>query len=430
MTRPDVVPVERALPNSPLAKEQAGIDACVHCGFCLQACPTYLTLEDENDSPRGRIVLMRALLEGTLLPENESVETHIARCLGCRACETVCPSGVPYGHLLEATRATLAERRPIPFLARMILGTFERPWLMRLAMFGGRVARATGISRLLEKLPGRVGFSMAMLSSTRRDAQSPRATPASSGARGTVALLTGCVMEGLFADANRATERVLLANDYSLAAAPSQGCCGALHAHAGDADAARRLAKANIAAFERDDIKFVCVNAAGCGAMMKEYAHLLADDPEWHDRALKVSSKVRDVTELLSAAGPARGGSLERRVSYDAPCHLVHAQRINRQPMDVLHAIPDLELVPLTESDVCCGSAGIYNLIEPETSNGVLDRKLENIASANPELVATGNPGCMMQIGAGLIRAGSKTRVVHPVELLDESYSRRNPRQG
>ena len=429
MTRPDVVPVERALPDSPLAKEQAGVDACVHCGFCLQACPTYLTLEDENDSPRGRIVLMRALLEGTLLPENESVETHIARCLGCRACETVCPSGVPYGRLLEATRATLAERRPIPLIARMILGTFERPWLMRLAMFGGRIARATGLSRLLERLPGRIGFSMAMLSSTRRDAQSPKPTPASSGSRGRVALLTGCVMEGLFAEANRATERVLLANDYSLTTAPKQGCCGALHAHAGDADAARRLARANIAAFESDDITFVCVNAAGCGAMMKEYAHLLADDPEWRDRALKVSSKVRDVSELLSVAGPARGGSLERSIAYDAPCHLVHAQRINRQPMDVLHAIPDLELIPLAESDVCCGSAGIYNLIEPETSNGVLDRKLENIASANPELVATGNPGCMMQIGAGLIRAGSHTRVVHPVELLDESYSRRNARQ-
>jgi glycolate oxidase iron-sulfur subunit len=430
MTRPDLVPVERALPNSPLAKEQAGVDACVHCGFCLQACPTYLTLEDENDSPRGRIVLMRALLEGTLLPEDESVETHIARCLGCRACETVCPSGVPYGHLLEATRATLAEYRPIPLVARMILGTFERPWLMRLVMFGGRVARATGLSRLLERVPGRLGFSMAMLSSTRRDSQAATPTPASSGSRGRVALLTGCVMEGLFAEANRATERVLLANEYALVTAPDQRCCGALHAHAGDADAARRLAKANVAAFESEDIAFVCVNAAGCGAMMKEYAHLLADDPVWRDRAMKVSAKVRDVSELLSAAGPARGGSLERRVAYDAPCHLMHAQRVTRQPLDVLHAIPDLEMTPLAESDVCCGSAGIYNLIEPETSNGVLDRKLANIASANPELVATGNPGCMMQIGAGLIRSGSKTRVVHPVELLDESYARRNARRS
>jgi glycolate dehydrogenase iron-sulfur subunit len=430
MTRPDLVPVERALPNSPLAKEQAGIDACVHCGFCLQACPTYLTLEDENDSPRGRIVLMRALLEGTLVPESESVETHIGRCLGCRACETVCPSGVPYGHLLEATRATLAEHQPIPFLARMILGTFERPWLMRLAMLGGRVARATGISRLFERLPGRLGFSMAMLSSTRREARSPKRTPASNGSRGKVAVLTGCVMEGLFADVNRATERVLLANDYELRTAPKQRCCGALHAHAGDADAARRLAKANIAAFESDDIELVCVNAAGCGAMMKEYAHLLADDPQWHDRAVKVSAKVRDVSELLSAAGPARGAPIERRVSYDAPCHLIHAQRVTRQALDVLHAIPDLEMTPLAESDVCCGSAGIYNLIEPETSNGVLDRKLANIGAANPELVATGNPGCMMQIGAGLIRSGSPTRVVHPVELLDESYARRNARQS
>jgi glycolate oxidase iron-sulfur subunit len=301
---------------------------------------------------------------------------------------------------------------------------------MRLAMFGGRVARATGISRVLEKLPGRLGFSMAMLSSTRREARSPKPAPPSNGSRGNVALLTGCVMEGLFAGTNRATERVLLANDYALTTAPKQRCCGALHAHAGDADAARRLAKTNIAAFESDDIEFICVNAAGCGAMMREYAHLLADDPQWHDRAVNVSAKVRDVSELLSAAGPARGAPIERRVAYDAPCHLIHAQRVTRQPLDVLHAIPDLEMTPLAESDVCCGSAGIYNLIEPETSNGVLDRKLANIASANPELIATGNPGCMMQIGAGLIRSGSPTRVVHPVELLDESYARRNARQS
>lgn len=428
MSRPDVVPAERALPGTPLAKAKPGIDACVHCGFCLQACPTYLTLEDENDSPRGRIVLMRALLEGTLTPQNESVETHISRCLGCRACETVCPSGVPYGHLLEATRATLAQQRPIPLVARMILATFEHPWLMRVAMFGGRVARATGVSRLLSKLPGRLGFSMAMLSSTSRESAPTRPRPGSNGTRGRVAVLTGCVMEGLFSNINRATERVLLANDYALTDAPGQGCCGALHAHAGDADAARRLAKANIAAFESDTIEHVCVNAAGCGAMMKEYGHLMADDPEWHDRAMRVSAKVRDVSELLSAAGPARGGPVTRRVAYDAPCHLMHAQRITRQPMDVLHAIPDLNLVPLNESDVCCGSAGIYNLVEPETSNVVLDRKLEHIAAANPEVVTTGNPGCMMQIGAGLIRSGSATRVMHPVELLDESYARRGSR--
>lgn len=425
MSTPVVLPPECALPNSPLAKERAGIDACVHCGFCLQACPTYLTLEDENDSPRGRIVLMRSLLEGTLPVDNESVETHIAQCLGCRACETVCPSGVPYGHLLEATRATLAQARPIPAVARLILSVFEHPWLMRLAMFGGRVMRATGIARLLSGLPGRAGFSMAMLASTSRPRSAAKATPTSNGSRGSTALLTGCVMEGLFAETNRATERVLLNNDYSLIDAPGQQCCGALHAHAGDADAARRLAKANIAAFERAGAQHICVNAAGCGAMMKEYPHLLADEPEWKARAAKVSATVRDVSELLSVAGPARGGPVRQRVAYDAPCHLMHAQRVTIPPMDVLRAIPELEMVPLTESDVCCGSAGIYNLVEPETSDIVLKSKLEHIAAAKPDVVATGNPGCLMQIGAGLVRSGSATRTVHPVELLDESYARR-----
>ena len=426
MTAPIVVPRERALPGSPLAKAQAGIDACVHCGFCLQACPTYLTLEDENDSPRGRIVLMRSLLEGTLAPTNESVETHIARCLGCRACETVCPSGVPYGHLLEATRATLARQRPIPRIARAILSVFSRGALLSLSMFGGRVMRASGVATLLSRLPGRIGFAMAMLSSTkRRSNERDGEYPAhGNGIRGNVALLTGCVMEGLFADANAATERTLLVNDYVVMRPGEQVCCGALHAHAGDDEGARALARANIAAFEKGECDFIAVNAAGCGAMMKEYGHLLADDPEWHDRAAAISAKVRDVTELLSAAGPKRGGPVPLRVAYDAPCHLLHAQRIAAPPLDVLRAIPELELVPLAESDVCCGSAGIYNLVEPETSNVVLDRKLENIETANADVIATGNPGCMMQIGAGLVRTGSRTRTVHPVELLDRSYRR------
>ena len=428
MSAPVVVPRERALPGSPLAKEQAGIDACVHCGFCLQACPTYLTLEDENDSPRGRIVLMRSLLEGTLAPTNESVETHIARCLGCRACETVCPSGVPYGHLLEATRATLARHRPIPRIARTILAVFSRRALLSLAMFGGRFMRATGIARLMSRLPGRVGFAMAMLSSTDR-VPSDRKTreqylSRGNGTRGNVALLTGCVMEGLFDDTNAATERTLVVNDYIVTCPTEQVCCGALHAHAGDDEAARELARRNIAAFEREPCDYICVNAAGCGAMMKEYGHLLADDAEWRDRAKTVAAKVRDVSELLSAAGPKRGGSVPLRVAYDAPCHLIHAQRISSPPLDVLRAIPDLELVPLIESDVCCGSAGIYNLVEPDTSNVVLDRKIENVEKANADVVATGNPGCMMQIGAGLVRAGSRTSTVHPVELLDLSYRR------
>jgi len=241
-------------------------------------------------------------------------------------------------------------------------------------------------------------------------------------------MLTGCVMEGLFTDVNRATERVLAANGYALADAPHQRCCGALHAHAGDAGAAARLAKANIEAFERAKADVICVNAAGCGAMMKDYGHMFRDDPEWRDRAARISAKVRDTSELLSAAGPERGGRVPLRVAYDAPCHLQHAQRIVAQPLDVLRAIPDLELVPLVESDVCCGSAGIYNLVEPETSDVVLERKLANIAAASPEVLATGNPGCLMQIGAGLLRSGSAVRARHPIELLDQSYAAKPPR--
>jgi glycolate oxidase iron-sulfur subunit len=420
---PVVVPGECALPDSPLAKERGGIDACVHCGFCLQACPTYLTLEDENDSPRGRIVLMRSLLEGTLTTDNDSVQTHIAQCLGCRACETACPSGVPYGQLLEATRATLARDVPIPLVARVILFAFERPLLMRAAMLGGRIARATGVAQLLSRLPGRLGFAMAMLASTTRRSRVEAASRTSSGERGSIALLTGCVMEGIFADINRATERTLAVNGYAMQAAPGQRCCGALHAHAGDDEAARRLARANIDAFERTSADYICVNAAGCGAMIKEYGHLLREDPLYAERAARVSSKVRDVSELLAAAGPKRGGAVRERVAYDAPCHLIHAQRIVGPPLDVLRAIPGLELVPLNESEMCCGSAGIYNLVEPDVSDVVLDRKLANIAQSAPALVATGNPGCMMQIGAGLLRDGSRTRVVHPVELLDRSYA-------
>jgi glycolate oxidase iron-sulfur subunit len=422
-----VLPGECALPGTPLAKERAGIDACVHCGFCLQACPTYLTLEDENDSPRGRVLLMRSLLEGTLTPDNESVQTHIAQCLGCRACETACPSGVPYGQLLEATRATLARDEPIPLVARIILFVFERPLLMRAAMLGGRVARATGVAQLLSRLPGRLGFAMAMLASTARDsriASVAKGSGASKNAeRGSVALLIGCVMEGLFTDINRATERTLGINGYSMCDADGQRCCGALHAHAGDDEAARRLARANIDAFEKSNADYYCVNAAGCGAMMKDYAHLLREDPVYAERAVQVSAKVRDVSQLLAAAGPKRGGTVRERVAYDAPCHLLHAQRIAGPPLDVLRAIPGLELVPLNESEMCCGSAGIYNLVEPEVSDIVLDRKLANIAQSAPALVTTGNPGCMMQIGAGLLRDGSRTRVVHPVELLDRSYA-------
>ncbi len=427
-----------ALPGTPLAQASAGLDACVHCGFCLQACPTYVNLEDENDSPRGRLVLMRRLLDGDLALDDADVGRHMDRCLGCRACETACPSGVPYGDLLEATRATMAPVRGTPAIARLVLAIFAHRGSLRLVLLGARVLRATGLPRVLARvLPPRLAFPFAMLAST---APSPRFAPARSArsarvagpltrvmsdsmpTRGSVALLDGCVMDGLFGHVNAATARVLEANGYALAPVSQQHCCGALHAHAGDLEGARALARLNIAAFEAAADARIAVNSAGCGAMIKQYAHLLHDDPEWGPRAARVSVRTRDVSELLADAGPKTGAPLALRVAHDPPCHQMHAQRVVKQPITVLQSIPDLELVPLDDADQCCGSAGIYNLVEPETSDAVLAPKLACIATTGAEYLATGNPGCMMQIGAGLLRSGSRTRVVHPVELLDASY--------
>jgi glycolate oxidase iron-sulfur subunit len=413
-------------PDAPLARALPGIMTCVHCGFCLQACPTYRVLGDENDSPRGRVLLMRAVVEGELGLDDPSFKTHIDRCLGCRGCETACPSGVPYGHLLEAARETMRrEGRPLPLVARLILWMFPRPALLRPALWGARLLRATRLPALLARLPGRLGFAMGMLAASAPPVPSRPYTRRGSGARGRVAVLEGCVMEGLFAATNRATERTLRANDYALVDAPGQRCCGALHAHAGDAETARALARRNIAAFERSAADFVAANAAGCGAMMKDYGNLLREDPEWADRAAALSAKVRDVSELLASAGPAPGAPLPLRITYDAPCHLLHAQRVARAPLDVLAAIPGLDVVPLTDADQCCGAAGIYNLLEPQTSGAVLTPKVAHVAETGAAYVATGNPGCLMQIGAGLAQARVGARVVHPVDLLDASYARR-----
>jgi glycolate oxidase iron-sulfur subunit len=263
---------------------------------------------------------------------------------------------------------------------------------------------------------------MAMLESTRRSIEGASYDAVGDGVHGSATLLTGCVMEGLFAETNRASERTLAVNGYTIMETKGQRCCGALHAHAGDDETARRLARANVTAFERSGADYIAVNAAGCGAMMKEYGTLLAGDPAWHDRAVAVARRVRDVSELLAEAGPRPGGALPLRVTYDAPCHLLHAQRIAAPPLKVLGAIPGLVLVPLAGSEHCCGSAGIYNLVEPEVSNRVLEPKLANIAATEATLVATGNPGCLMQIGAGLHQAGHAARAVHPVDLLDASY--------
>lgn len=411
-----------AVPGTPLGDASAGLDLCVHCGFCLQACPTYLVLEDENDSPRGRLLLMRSVVEGRLDAQDETLRTHLDRCLGCRACETACPSGVPYGHLLEAARATQTAGRPRSLVVRVMLAVMGNDAMRTIALGLARFLRASGVARLLARLPGRPGTAAAMLDSTRPAVTARKYSPRGSGAHGRVAVLNGCVMDGLFGGANLATQRTLVANDYALVEAPGQGCCGALHAHAGTLAGARMLARRNIAAFERSGADYVAVNAAGCGAMMKEYGQLLSDDPDWGERARRFSARVRDVTELLAAAGPRPGGALSVTVAYDAPCHLVHAQKVGDAPLRVLRAIPGLDLRELPDAERCCGGAGIYNLVQPGLAQDVLRPKLGTIAASGAALIATGNPGCHMQIGAGLRRSGAASRCVHPVELLDASY--------
>ena len=407
---------------------------CVHCGLCLPACPTYRQLGNENDSPRGRIYLMRGVVEGKV-GLGETFISHIDLCLGCRGCETVCPSGVPYGHLLEAARAEVAKDKlargsSSEALLRFVLNrVFTRPWLLRTGLALARWFRDSGFARAVFRanlVRGRVRFAIALLLASRsRLATSRRKPPANRNADSAtrVALLRGCVMEGLFRETNRATERVLARNGCELIQANGQMCCGALHAHAGQLDVARQLARRNIAAFLESGADRIIVNAAGCGAAMKEYGGLLADDPLFADRAREFSSKVRDVSEFLIEAGIHRpGGRIERLVAYDAPCHLIHAQRITQAPVDVLRAIPGVTLVPLRGFESCCGGAGIYNLQHPQLSADILSDKIASIKESGADTLASANPGCIMQIGAGLLLDGIEIEVVHPIELLDSAY--------
>jgi glycolate oxidase iron-sulfur subunit len=405
----------------------AALDPCVHCGFCLPACPTYLATGDEADSPRGRIVLMRALERGELAPGDPALAEHLDACLGCRGCEPACPSGVGYGRGLEAARDILFRARRLPAVAQLILRVFAREQLWRPLFLLARVFRATGLPGALAG-SGRFGFGMGMLAASGEKPAGGRqgnhavrqAQPPDSdiSARPTVALFTGCVMDTLFAHVHHATRRTLEANGYAVIEVRGQVCCGALHEHAGDRATARALARRNVAALG-EGADYIVVNSAGCGALLKDYGHLLGTDA-----AAGVGARVRDVSELLAERGPRPGGPLELTVAYDAPCHLQHAQRVHAAPLAVLAAIPALRLRLLPGADRCCGSAGIYSLVQPELSQRVLADKIRTFRTAEPPLdaVATGNPGCLMQIGAGLRAAGMRIPVMHPVELLDRSY--------
>src|SRR5687768_6855176 len=381
---------------------------------------------------------MRAVAEGRLPEDDSAFHKHIDQCLGCRACEPVCPSGVEYGFLLERARATLARAAGLSFPTRALLYAFGRDLPRRIVGLGSRIARASGIPSLLARLPARyarVRFASAMLAGSKP--WRPLGRGRSSGARGQpparsphpplkAAMLDGCVQEELFARVNRATRAVLKRNQCKVVNARNQGCCGALHAHTGALDEARELARRNIAAFEGSGADVIVVNAAGCGSMMKEYGELLGDDPEWHSRAVAVAAKVKDVSEFLASRGPSVGAPLDITVTYDAPCHLIHAQRITHAPLDVLRAIPNLRLVPLPRSEECCGGAGIYGLLHEDLGGRILRDKVDAVTGTGADVVVTPNPGCMMQIGAGLVMRGSTIGVLHPVELLAESYRRQS----
>jgi glycolate oxidase iron-sulfur subunit len=423
-----------------LEEQRERLLPCVHCGFCLPACPTYNRLGDENDSPRGRLHLMKAVVEGRLDPASDAFRTHIDRCLGCRACEPVCPSGVEYGTLLELARYTAASRAPQGALTRALLTVMASRPLRGALFFGGRVLRATGLAALAVRLVPRVDalrsvrLGLAMLASTVRwrppagvaaaRAGSAATSGETPGRRGRVGVLVGCVQDGLYDHVNRSTVRTLRANGYDVVEVPLQDCCGALHAHGGDLDRARSLARGNVDAFLAGGVDLVAVNAAGCGAAMKEYGTLLSSDPEYVDRASELASRVRDVTELLAAAGPRAGAEVRCVVAYDHPCHLLHAQRVERAPLDVLAAIPGVEVRVVAKADECCGGAGIYGITHPDLGGRIGRDKVAAVRAEGADAVATPNQGCMMQIGAGLRLEGAREGVVHPVELLDESYAR------
>jgi glycolate oxidase iron-sulfur subunit len=407
-----------------------GYEACVRCGLCLPACPTYLETMTETSGPRGRISLIRAVDQGALDLLSPGFVEQMSQCLDCRACQAACPSGVPYGEMLEEMRARIESasapsRTPAQRGLRWLLlrWLFAAPARMRIAAALLRFAQRTGLQHLAvfaglgdaAKLAPRIPDRFFIADGRRFDV---------ADAAGTAFLHVGCVMHVAFPRVHEATIRMLNRARLSVIVPDSQGCCGAIAVHAGDPEFARQLARVNIAAFERSSADVYVVNAAGCGSALKEYAGLFAEDSAWRDRARAFSARVRDVTEVLDAMdlGTAKG-AIDARVTYQEPCHLVHAQRVSAAPRRLLNKIPGLNLIEMNESAVCCGSAGIYNVTQPEMALRLQARKTAAIEQTGAKVVATANPGCALQVAAGLRAAGVRAEVKHIVELLDEAYS-------
>jgi glycolate oxidase iron-sulfur subunit len=402
------------------------LDDCVHCGFCLPTCPTYLLWGEEMDSPRGRIYLMDQELQGE--PLDDTMVRHFDQCLGCMACVTACPSGVQYDRLIEATRAKVEQRHRRTLRERavraLVFRTFPYPKRLRAMRPLLSAYQSTGAARLMSRvrLPASLAAMERLLPPLTTPVPVAETTAPTGERRARVGVLLGCVQREFLSDVNAATVRVLAAEGCEVVAPSIQGCCGALSLHMGREPEAIDFAKALIETFDALDVERVVVNAAGCGSAMKDYGWLLRDEPRWADRASAFSSKVVDVSEFLVALGPrAARRPVPMTVAYHDACHLGHAQGIRAQPRALLAGIPGLELREIAEPEICCGSAGVYNLLQPEPALALGDRKAANVAASGADLLATANPGCLMQIRTALERAGRPMRVAHPIELLDAS---------
>lgn len=409
------------------------IDQCVHCGFCLPACPTYVLWGNEMDSPRGRIYLMKTAADGSAAMTPQWIE-HFDTCLGCMSCMTACPSGVDYGKLIEATRAQIERRHERSFSERLfrklIFSTFPRVdrlrqlrGLMIFYQLSGLQALIRG-SGLLKAFPAGLRAMETLLPRIGKRREIAGVTPAQGTKRKRVGVMLGCVQREFLSEVNAATVRVLAAEGCEVIAPAEQSCCGALLVHAGEEAPALEYARRLIDTFERAEVDVIVTNAGGCGSNVKEYGHQLRDDPQYAERARKFSTKCKDVTEFLDELGPrAPRRPVKMRVAYHDSCHLQHAQRVRTQPRSLLGSIPSLEVVEIAESAICCGSAGIYNLVQSKTADTLGDRKAELIAPLKPDVVATGNPGCILQMTAALARRGENTRVLHTIQLIDASVN-------
>lgn len=413
---------------------------CVHCGFCLQACPTYQELGQEHQSPRGRVHLIKAVAEGKI-GLDEMFEDPVFTCLDCRACETACPANVRVGGLIEEARGQVRHAMPLKGWRGMIQkfflnGIFPHPH--RLHALGGMLsflqksgleafARKAGFLKILpehlqdmEKIMPKVGKPVMK--------KYADVIPAEGETKQRVALLTGCIMDVMFSDVNEATVRVLTKNGYEVMIPREQRCCGALHVHAGDRNTGKQLAKQNIEAFREADT--VLVNAAGCGCALQEYPELFRDDPEWKDKAETFSAKVVDVSKFLVDHGYRKPtAEMKTRVTYHDACHLAHGQGVRSEPRQILRDIPGVEMVDLPDADRCCGSAGIYNLTHPQMAGALLDRKIDDVPE-DVEMISMGNPGCMLQIAMGVERHGRSEKVVHTMQLLDWAYEKEEAREA